>query len=563
MQLDVGRLPQPQEGSQIVAHEVVPGPASMLGGKGHRLYETRYRATPVLLVEVLPVNAVRVAAHGQGPVTQLRQERRGYASQVDEQVPLGHRRRISLFRPEPLAEVGQRDTAPLYGYVKRIALTVELVQHAGHRARHAGVLPRMFRRPNAAGKSNLCDALDFLAEAYRLGLEIAVARKGGYENICYRHYRRSKAAISFRIRFQLESNEWRLPILSRSQRSMLAGRSTVFEHGFEIRTESQMIGAPFYVSKEHLEVCLKTSADDKQLQLPLMKGFCDEMPILTCSRTGDSITQLDAEGLNQLIGLEDFARYYLPRLSHRSTPSPYEKLPPTDLVLPLLEPLFWGLSPFRRTIGSLRVFQLSPGTCRQSGVPTPNPELGRFGSNLPAVVEYLKSNHRDRYSLLLDTVKRVMPTLRDLETEFTHTKTLVLFVSEVGFGRPWAAEDVSDGTIQTIALLAAAFDPRTSIVVVEEPENSVHPWALRNFMKGARHASDTKQVILTSHSPILIDQLRPHELWIVRRPHSETILSPAIELDPDLPAAWDQGRFTLSEYLDSGAIPDAVPREQP
>ncbi|HYW06589.1 MAG TPA: AAA family ATPase, partial [Longimicrobium sp.] len=36
--------------------------------------------------------------------------------------------------------------------------------------------------PNAAGKSNFADGIGFLADLYRDGLEIAVARRGGYEN---------------------------------------------------------------------------------------------------------------------------------------------------------------------------------------------------------------------------------------------------------------------------------------------------------------------------------------------------------------------------------------------
>lgn len=54
----------------------------------------------------------------------------------------------------------------------------------------------VFVGPNASGKSNFCDALDFVGEMYRWGLELAIRRHGGYENICYRHKRRSKSPIS-------------------------------------------------------------------------------------------------------------------------------------------------------------------------------------------------------------------------------------------------------------------------------------------------------------------------------------------------------------------------------
>jgi len=65
--------------------------------------------------------------------------------------------------------------------------------------------------------------------------------------------------------------------------------------------------------------------------------------------------------------------------------------------------------------------------------------------------------------------------------------------------------------------------------------------------------------MLTTHSPILVDQLRPEELWVVQRPAAETKIDPLLKLDPSLREDWGQGKFTLSEYLDSGAVPDAVP----
>jgi predicted ATPase len=78
-------------------------------------------------------------------------------------------------------------------------------------------------------------------------------------------------------------------------------------------------------------------------------------------------------------------------------------------------------------------------------------------------------------------------------------------------------------------------------------------------VEAARLASQQKQIFLTTHSPVLIDQLRPEEVWVVRRPGAETLIDPLPHLDPTITEAWGQGKFTLSEYLDSGALPDAVP----
>lgn len=414
--------------------------------------------------------------------------------------------------------------------------------------------------PNAAGKTNFCDALDFLAEAYRLGLEVAVSRKGGYENICYRRARRSKSPVRFEVEFELTRREARLPPFE-NRRQLADHEHILFRHAFELKTESENIRAPFRVTDEELDVRLSSTEPQAPL-LPLLDNSVPSEKLISILRQGDEKIEANFAGLDALAGSTRFSQYaksFFGQIEGQDVPA---HILPTELLISVLDRVFFGSSPFRVTLGSLRVFQLSPRSCRESGVPTPNPELERFGRNLPAVIEFLKTNSPDRYSLLLQTVKAVMPSLLDLQTQYTHTKTLGLFVSEQGIGQPWPAEDVSDGTIQTIALLAAVFDPRTLTVVIEEPENSIHPWAIRQFVEAARKASETKYVILTTHSPVLINQLVPKELWVARRIRSETKLDPVLDLDPNLEKSWGEGRFTLSEYLDSGALPDAVPSEQ-
>jgi predicted ATPase len=174
---------------------------------------------------------------------------------------------------------------------------------------------------------------------------------------------------------------------------------------------------------------------------------------------------------------------------------------------------------------------------------------------------HLKKNHWKSYSQVITSLRSLLPDLEDLEVEFTHTRSLALFVRQRG--QLWPAEDLSDGTVQAIATLTAIFDPRTPLLILEEPENNVHPWALRSFAEAFREASKTKQIILTTHSPILLDQLRPEEIWIVQKPGAFTKIDPLLTLDPSLKDSWERGSFTLSEYLDSGALPEAVPAAAP
>src|ERR1700687_1853947 len=117
----------------------------------------------------------------------------------------------------------------------------------------------VFVGPNAAGKTNLVDALDFLGDVYRWGLEAAVSHKGGYENICYRHSRRTKAAIKFRIVLKHQVARQGGPDQEASHR-----REVTLDHTFEFRTTSRGIGAPFKLTFEELLVYEKAPDSAKQ-----------------------------------------------------------------------------------------------------------------------------------------------------------------------------------------------------------------------------------------------------------------------------------------------------------
>lgn len=365
--------------------------------------------------------------------------------------------------------------------------------------------------PNAAGKTNFCEALDFLARVYQWNLEEAVSYKGGYENICYRDGKgRTKDPIRFRIVVEQPS---RRP----------SGKKVLWDHAFEFgpgQTASSL--SPLSVMTEELTY----EAPGRAVYL---------------ARRGDRFESFESSNQEEggLVGL----------LLKKELPEDKLVVPQysTDLLDHISEP----------RVDKLRVFQLSTVGARSVGIPTPDPNLERFGSNLPAVVLHLKRKHPKAYAQIVTSLKEILPDIEDLVV--TQTRTLALSLKQRESEQLWPVEDLSDGTIQAIATLAAVFDPRIPVLVLEEPENNVHPWAIRAFAEAFRLASETKQIILTTHSPILIDQFKPEEVWIVQRPGPVTRIDPLLELDRSLKDSWERGRFTLSEYLDSGALPQAVP----
>lgn len=401
--------------------------------------------------------------------------------------------------------------------------------------------------PNASGKSNFADSMHFLSEVYQHGLELAIARKGGYENIAFRRARRTKGEISFDLDVSLSSDEVGPYITGYPRRrGSRGGRVMRIQHRFRLAASRETIRADFHIVGEYFEI-QDVVRDRSGIEVPLatIRVTRDASHSVTVDQDGDDTSPIVEDAV--------ISRKYL------EAPDAARLVRPQDLclnVFPFAGPPAWA---FARAASNLHVFRLSPRSCRATGVPTPNPELSQTGENLPALVDWLQRRHQHQWETVVSGMRDVLTGLQDISTQYLHTKTLGLFFREEGFGRPWGADEVSDGTIQTLAMLVAAADPRAALLVVEEPENSIHPWVLRAIVNHYRRVSSTKTVILTSHSPVLIDLLQPKELWVASRCDGETSIRNLPEIDPAIVESWEAGKHRLSTFLDAGLVPQAVP----
>ena len=89
---------------------------------------------------------------------------------------------------------------------------------------------------------------------------------------------------------------------------------------------------------------------------------------------------------------------------------------------------------------------------------------------------------------------------------------------EKGRRDPILASGASDGVLQLLLLLIALFSEgdRRAVLLFDEPEVSLHPWALVVFAKAVKEAAErwNKQVFLATHSPVLISQFEPEETLV-------------------------------------------------
>lgn len=85
--------------------------------------------------------------------------------------------------------------------------------------------------------------------------------------------------------------------------------------------------------------------------------------------------------------------------------------------------------------------------------------------------------------------------------------TIQLAANEVGISGAIPATRLSDGTIRFIALLAVLCHPKPpELICIEEPEIALHPDAMSLLAELLRYASQRTQIIVTTHSPELVNQ---------------------------------------------------------
>lgn len=75
---------------------------------------------------------------------------------------------------------------------------------------------------------------------------------------------------------------------------------------------------------------------------------------------------------------------------------------------------------------------------------------------------------------------------------------------------------LSDGTLRIMEVLVPLVDPAAALVVIEEPETSIHPALLQKLLNEIESLGYGKQIILSTHSPQVVSAARPEELRMVR-----------------------------------------------
>ncbi len=174
----------------------------------------------------------------------------------------------------------------------------------------------------------------------------------------------------------------------------------------------------------------------------------------------------------------------------------------------------------RQAIAGATLLRLDPDALRAPAPLIPDGQPVRFaddrGRGLPAIYDALQTRDIQLIADLNRDLQRLFPAFKSLRLRNTDAQQKAIG-AVLQDGTEVAASELSEGKLYYLALAALPHLDPTPLVLIEEPENGLHPARIADVMRVLRAVSETTQILMATHSPLVINELEGHEVSVITR----------------------------------------------
>jgi len=202
-------------------------------------------------------------------------------------------------------------------------------------------------------------------------------------------------------------------------------------------------------------------------------------------------------------------------------------------------------------------FDPSPVWLRRASSDLESSRLDPLGRDLAARLYTLRRSEPAVFERILAAAQDVLGVPAGIHFVPSEDNDRVFFLQqEPGLKYRVHQVGASSGTLRMLALLTALLGDRDrSLVGIEEPENYVHPGALAAFADLLSEASGRTQVVVTTHSPLLLDHMDdPAAIRVVRRDQGEGTKVHEEDNPDGVRRALEESGFGLGEFYESSGF---------
>ena len=198
------------------------------------------------------------------------------------------------------------------------------------------------------------------------------------------------------------------------------------------------------------------------------------------------------------------------------------------LSMPHYPPHYPHLEAARRELESWQFFYFEPREHMRAVNPVKEVRhIGLMGEELAAFLNTMKATDPNGFRGIEKSLHILMPDIEGIEVEVSDLREVELHLKEGGVAIP--ARVLSEGTLRMLGLLAlTGVNEVPALVGFEEPENGVHPRRIQLIAELLKTRESLKQTqyIVTTHSPLLTDMLGDNSLFVVNRLDRKTSIRP-------------------------------------
>lgn len=197
----------------------------------------------------------------------------------------------------------------------------------------------------------------------------------------------------------------------------------------------------------------------------------------------------------------------------------------------------------RNLLGSCKVYQFSDSSIsspmRQASIVDSAHYLQSEANNLASFLYYLKNNYPDSFRRISEYVREVVPQFHEFYLEPERGYISLKWMDNSANDYVLSADQFSDGSIRFIALATLLLQPEETmpfVIIIDEPELGLHPYAIDQLNEMIKDASKHAQIIVATQSTAIIDGFSADEVTVIER-------------DPEIQGTCAR-RLTEKEYHD-------------
>jgi predicted ATPase len=368
--------------------------------------------------------------------------------------------------------------------------------------------------PNGSGKSTIFDVFNFLSECFQFGLRHAWDRRGRGKEL---KSRGADGPIVFELKYREQP---KMPIITYHLAIDEGAKGPeVVEEWLQWRRGAQY-GQPFRFI---------------EFKKGIGRAVSGEAPDIDDKRIDTNLRSPDLIAVNTLGQFSEHPR----------------------------------VAALREFITDWYVSYLSIDQTRSQPEAGPQERLSKSGENLPNVIQYLKERYPDRLEKIFKILQKRIPRLERVDAEPMPDGRLLLQIKDAPFEKPVLSKFASDGTMKMLAYLTVLHDPEPPrFIGIEEPENFLHPRLLPELAEECRTAAEKSQLLITSHSPFLLNAMKAEEVRVLYRDQAgftKAVTASLIKGIPELlqegaalGQLWMEGHFGIGDPLVNAGEPKEI-----